>query len=203
MKLVLGISGASGAPYAKRLLELCRAGALVDGLEIEVVLSRTAEQVWHHECGGNPRDLDFPVYEGRAYSAAFASGSARYQGMLVLPASMSCIGRIAGGISDDLLTRAADVALKERRPLVVVPRETPYSVVHLRNMLRLSEAGGIVLPASPAFYGLPQTLEQAMDTVIGRALDHLGIEQNLQARWGRDVRLAAPVGTGSTAAQKE
>jgi 4-hydroxy-3-polyprenylbenzoate decarboxylase len=186
-KLVFGISGASGAPYAKRLLEHLR--SLAGDVHLEIVLSRTAEQVWAHECGGNPRELGFPVYEGRDYAAPFASGSARYDAMLVLPASMSAIARIAHGVSDDLLTRAADVMLKERKPLVLVPRETPYSSIHLENMLSVTRAGAIVLPASPSFYARPATLEAAMDTVLARVLDHLGIEHELSRRWGREVKL--------------
>jgi 4-hydroxy-3-polyprenylbenzoate decarboxylase len=189
VKLVFGISGASGAPYAKRLLEHLKAMPEGKAPAIEIVLSRTAEQVWSHECGGNPRDLGFPVYEGRDYTAPFASGSARYDAMLVLPASMSSIGRIAHGVSDDLLTRAADVSLKERRPLVLVPREAPYSAIHLENMLTLTRAGAIVLPASPSFYARPASLEDAMDSVLARVLDLLRIEHDLGRRWGLQVKL--------------
>jgi 4-hydroxy-3-polyprenylbenzoate decarboxylase len=189
MKLVLGISGASGAPYARRLLSWLRTQDFHDRVSVEIVLSRTAEQVWAHECGGHPRDLDFPIYDGRDYSAPFASGSAAYDAMLVLPASMSCIARIAHGISDDLLTRAADVMLKERKTLVVVPREAPYSAIHLENMLAITRAGAIVLPASPSFYSRPASLEEAMDTVLARVLDHLGLPAALGKRWGSDVTL--------------
>jgi flavin prenyltransferase len=184
VKLVFGISGASGAPYAKRLLMHLRALPPSAAPSVELVLSRTAEQVWGIECGGSPRDLELPTYDGRDYLAPFASGSARYDAMLVLPASMSCIARIAHGISDDLLTRAADVMLKERKTLVLVPREAPYSAVHLENMLSVTRAGAIVLPASPSFYSRPQSLEQAMDTVLGRVLDHLGIPHAIAKRWG-------------------
>jgi 4-hydroxy-3-polyprenylbenzoate decarboxylase len=188
VKLVFGISGASGAPYARRLLALLRAmpPTAAPSVQVDLVLSRTAEQVWALECGGSPRDLGFPVYEGRDYSAPFASGSARYDAMLVLPASMSCIARIAHGTSDDLLTRAADVMLKERKPLVLVPREAPYSTIHLENMLSVTRAGAIVLPASPSFYGRPQSLEQVLDTVLARVLDHLGVPHALIKRWGDD-----------------
>jgi flavin prenyltransferase len=186
-KLVFGISGASGAPYAMRLLEHLR--ALPAPPRVELVLSRTAEQVWAHECGGNPRSLGFDVYSGRDYAAPFASGSARYDAMLVLPASMSSIARIAHGVSDDLLTRAADVMLKERKRLVLVPREAPYSTIHLENMLAVTRAGAIVLPASPSFYARPKTLEDAMDSVLARVLDHLGIEHELSRRWGTQVKL--------------
>jgi 4-hydroxy-3-polyprenylbenzoate decarboxylase len=184
MKLVFGISGASGAPYAKRLLSVLRGLPPSAAICVELVLSRTAEQVWELECGGSPRDLELPVYEGRDYGAPFASGSAAYDAMLVLPASMSCIARIAHGVSDDLLTRAADVMLKERKRLVLVPREAPYSAIHLENMLSVTRAGAIVLPASPSFYGRPQTLEQAMDSVLARILDQLGVVHTLSKRWG-------------------
>jgi 4-hydroxy-3-polyprenylbenzoate decarboxylase len=198
VKLVFGISGASGAPYARRLLTLIRAmpPTAAPSVQVELVLSRTAEQVWALECGGSPRDLGFPVYEGRDYSAAFASGSARYDAMLVLPASMSCIARVAHGTSDDLLTRAADVMLKERKPLLLVPREAPYSAIHLENMLSVTRAGAIVLPASPSFYGRPQSLEQVLDTVLARVLDHLGVPHALIERWGD--RQAAGVGNINT-----
>jgi flavin prenyltransferase len=186
VKLVVGISGASGAPYAKRLLGYLRSLPPSAAVTLELVLSRTAEQVWELECGGSPRDLELPVYSGRDYSAPFASGSARYDAMLVLPASMSCIARIAHGVSDDLLTRAADVMLKERKRLILVPREMPYSAIHLENMLSVTRAGAIVLPASPAFYTQPQTLEQALDTVLARILDQLGIPHALGKRWGEN-----------------
>jgi 4-hydroxy-3-polyprenylbenzoate decarboxylase len=189
-KLVFGISGASGAPYAKRLLETLR--AMPAAPHVEIVLSRTAEEVWAHECGGNPRTLGYAVYTGRDYSAPFASGSARYDAMLVLPASMSAIARIAHGVSDDLLTRAADVMLKERKPLLLVPRETPYSSIHLENMLAVTRAGAVVLPASPSFYGRPASLTDAMDTVLARVLDHLDIEHELTRRWGLQVKLGRP-----------
>ena len=186
MKLVFGISGASGAPYAKRLLEVLLALPALAAVSVELVLSRTAEQVWELECGGSPYDFELPTYSGRDYLAPFASGSARYDAMLVLPASMSCLARIAHGTSDDLLTRAADVMLKERRRLILVPREAPYSAIHLENMLSVTRAGAIVLPASPSFYGRPQTLEQAIDSVLARILDQLGIAHSLATRWGED-----------------
>lgn len=192
MRLVVGIAGASGAPYARRLLQVLSRGELAAQTEVSVVLSRTAEEVWGHECGGNPRDLGFPTFGGRDYQVPFASGSSAADAMVVVPASMSSIARIAHGISDDLLTRTADVMLKERRPLVLVPRETPYSVVHLENMLSVTRAGAVVLPASPSFYGHPRTLDDALDTVLSRVLDHLGLPNALQRRWAQDVALGAP-----------
>jgi 4-hydroxy-3-polyprenylbenzoate decarboxylase len=196
-KIVMGISGASGAPYAARLSSLLadarRAG---DVEEVGVVLSRTAAQVWRHEVGGDVREAmaahGFAVAEGRDYDAPYASGSAGYAAMVVVPASMSCIARIAHGISDDLLTRAADVVLKERRKLILVARESPYSEIHLRNMLEVTRAGAVVLPATPSFYGRPTTLEHAIDTVVARILDHLGLPSRITARWGAEVRLDPP-----------
>ena len=182
MKVVVGISGASGAPYARRLVGLLQESRSVDTLA--VVLSRTAEEVWRHECGGTPRDMPVPIYAGRDYSAPFASGSSGFDALVVIPASMSVVARVAHGISDDLLTRTADVMLKERRKLVLVPRESPYSSIHLTNMLALSQAGATILPASPSFYGHPQTMEQLLDTVLSRVLDHLGVANELSTRWG-------------------
>jgi flavin prenyltransferase len=188
-RLVIGISGASGAPYAKRLLRVIVDSDFGYPVEVSLVLSRTAETVWRHECGGSPRDLGLPVYDGRDYAAPFASGSSAADAMAVVPASMSSIARIAHGISDDLLTRAADVMLKERRPLVLVPREAPYSSIHLENMLAVTRAGAIVVPASPSFYGRPATLEDALDSVLARVLDHVGLPNALSRRWGQDVEL--------------
>ena len=194
MKLVLGISGASGAPYAQRLLTHLANLPPSAAPSVSIVLSRTAEQAWELECGGSPRTLGFPVYSGRDYTAPFASGSAAFDAMLVLPASMSCIARIAHGISDDLLTRAADVMLKERKRLILVPREAPLSEIHLSNMLTVTRAGAIVLPASPAFYTRPSTLEHALDTVLARVLDHLHVPHALLARWGdSEVVTASPL----------
>ena len=188
-RLVIGLSGASGAPYARRLLEVLRRSDFGQSVELALVLSRTAETVWEHECGVSPRALGLPVYDGRDYAAPFASGSAGFDAMAVVPASMSCIARIAHGISDDLLTRAADVMLKERRTLLLVPREAPFSSIHLENMLTATRAGAVVIPASPSFYGRPQTLEDAIDSVLSRVLDHLGLPNALTRRWGEDVTL--------------
>jgi 4-hydroxy-3-polyprenylbenzoate decarboxylase len=191
-KIIVGISGASGAIYAQRLvaaLVSARARGLVS--DVAVVLSRTAEQVWKHELGGDVRALGLPVHEGRDYDAPFASGSAGWGAMVVAPASMSCVARIAHGISDDLLTRAADVILKERRRLILLARETPYSSIHLENMLAATRAGALIMPATPSFYGRPKTLEDAVDTVLARVLDHLDVEHSLAPRWGH----ASPPGT--------
>ena len=182
-RVVVGISGASGAPYARRLLALLRARADV---ELGVCISQTAPEVWALECGGDLREeAGVPVWGVRDYRAPFASGSAGWQAMVVVPCSMGTVARIAHGISDTLLTRAADVMLKERRTLVVVPRETPLHAVHLENLAALARAGAVVLPAMPAFYGKPVTLDDAIDTVVGRILDHLGLDHALVRAWGK------------------
>lgn len=186
-KIVVGITGASGAPYAKRLL-----GWLADrahdneDVEVGVCLSATAPEVWALECGGDLREemRSFPVYGMRDFKAPFASGSAGWHAMAIVPCSMGTCARVAHGISDTLLTRAADVMLKERRTLVVVPRETPLSVIHLENLTTLARAGAMIMPAMPSFYGKTKTLEDAVDTVVGRVLDHLGFEHDLLRRWG-------------------
>jgi flavin prenyltransferase len=181
-KVVVGITGASGAPYAKRLLAVLREKKDV---ELGVCASRTAAEVWALECGGDLREaVGGPVWGISDYKAPFASGSAGWHAMAVVPCSMGTAARIAHGISDTLLTRAADVMLKERRTLVVVPRETPLSLVHLENLTQLVRSGAVVLPAMPSFYGKPATLDDAIDTVVGRVLDHLGVEHGLLRRWG-------------------
>lgn len=190
--LVIGISGASGSPYAKRLIDILTAEGRFPDLQLSIVVSSTAQEVWAHEVGGKIKDLGIQVYGGRDYTAPFASGSSVCDAMVIVPCSMSCVARIAYGMSDNLLTRAADVVLKERRRLVVVPRETPYSAVHLENMLKLAQLGATVLPASPSFYGKPATIEQVIDTVVGRLLDHLGFDHKLVRRWGPDVNLGKP-----------
>jgi 4-hydroxy-3-polyprenylbenzoate decarboxylase len=185
-KIVVGITGASGAPYAKRLV-----GWLVErqrargDVEIAVCVSSTAPEVWALECGGDLREeIKAPTWGLRDYKAPFASGSAGWNAMVIVPCSMSTVARVAHGMSDTLLTRAADVMLKERRPLIVVPRETPLSIVHLENLTALARAGALVLPAMPSFYGKPQSIEQLVDTVVARVVDHLGLDHDLMKRWG-------------------
>ena len=187
-KIVIGITGASGAPYAKRILDVLDERARTRGdVEVAVCLSSTAPEVWALECGGDIREAiagRFPIWGMRDYKAPFASGSAGWHAMAIVPCSMSTVARIAHGISDTLLTRAADVMIKERRTLVVVPREMPLSVIHLENLTALAKAGAIIQPAMPSFYGKTKTLDQAIDTVVGRTLDQLGLEHDLLKRWG-------------------
>lgn len=153
-------------------------------LKVGIVMSDNAVVNWEIEIGAfNRNEWPFDFYNKNDFNAPFASGSAKYESMIICPCSMGLLGRIANGISDDLTSRAADVMLKERRKLIIVPRETPYNLVHLRNMTLLTEAGAIICPATPSFYSKPQTLEQIVDTVVDRILDLAGIE-NQTYRWG-------------------
>jgi 4-hydroxy-3-polyprenylbenzoate decarboxylase len=181
MKLVVAIGGASGSVYARRLLDVL---ALEPGdLEVGLCLSRSGQEVWQHEIGGEPQ-YPFRRWELRDFRAPFASGSAGWDAMVVIPCSTGGLARIAHGLSDDLIGRAADVMLKERRKLVLVVRETPLSLVHLENMAAVTRAGAVVLPAAPSFYSRPSTIEALLDTVVGRVLDQLGLANRLMPRWG-------------------
>jgi 4-hydroxy-3-polyprenylbenzoate decarboxylase len=181
VKLVLAITGASGVIYAQRLL---------DNLdprrhEIHLVMSDYARQVIREELDHDLRvDRRVTVHRGNSsMHVPFVSGSARFDAMVVLPCSMGTLGRIAHGTSDDTITRAADVFLKERRKLILVPRESPYNLIHVRNMAAAIEAGATILPASPSFYSKPKTVSQVVDTIVARVLDHLGIAHTLIRRW--------------------
>jgi 4-hydroxy-3-polyprenylbenzoate decarboxylase len=187
MKLVVAIGGASGAIYAQRLLDAVESaarGPLAGALEVGVCFSRSGAEVWRHELGV-PFRHPFPRYELDDFRAPFASGSAGWDAMVVIPCSTGGLARIAHGISDDLIGRAADVMLKERRKLVLVVRETPLSLIHLENMLAVTRAGAVVLPAAPSFYSKPATVEAVLDTVVGRVLDQLDIPHQLMPRWGQ------------------
>ncbi len=179
MKLVAAITGASGALYARRLL------ACLDATphHVDVVLSAHAAEVAEAETGGLQLPGRFPVHGDRTMQVPFVSGSAKYDAMVVIPCSMGTLGRIAWGLSDSTITRAADVFLKERRKLILVPRETPWNLVHARNVVTLLEAGAVVIPAVPSFYGRPATVEEVADTVVARVLDHLGVAHDLVRRW--------------------
>lgn len=180
MKLVVAIGGASGSLYAKRLLDVVAARPDV---EVGLCLSRAGREVWQHELGGQPT-YPFRTWALDDFRAPFASGSAGWDAMTVVPCSGGGLARIAHGISDDLIGRAADVMLKERRKLVLVVRETPLSLIHLENMLAVTRAGAVVLPASPSFYSRPDGVDALVDTVVGRVLDQLGIPQQISPRWG-------------------
>jgi flavin prenyltransferase len=182
VKLVVAVGGASGSIYAKRLLDTLVAGGAKD-LEVGVVFSSSGAEVWKHEIGDVP-PYPFKRYGLRDFHAPFASGSAGWDAMVVIPCSTGGLARIAHGISDNLIGRAADVMMKERRKLVLVVRETPLSTIHLENMLTVTRAGAVVLPAAPSFYSNPTTIEAVLDTVVGRVLDQLGLPNTLMPRWG-------------------
>jgi len=182
-KLVIAIGGSSGSIYAKTLLD--RLTQVSDQLEaVGIVMSDNAKFNWEYELGN--RDFEqypFDFYDKMDFMAPFASGSAQYGSMIVCPCSMGIMGRIATGISNDLTTRAADVILKERRRLILVPRDTPYSLIHINNMKTITEAGGIICPASPSFYSRPQTMDALAATVTDRVLDLAGLDLKTY-RWG-------------------
>jgi flavin prenyltransferase len=182
MKLVVAVSGASGAPYAKRLLDFLAEQGKDHGVSADLVFTQTGKQVWKQEIGTEPR-YPFRIWKNQDFTAPFASGSSLYDAMVIVPCSAGALARIAYGISVDLVGRAADVMLKERRKLLLVLRETPISLVHARAIAQVLEAGAVVMPASPSFYSGPRTLEQLVDTVVARVLDHVGLPNELMKRW--------------------
>lgn len=184
-KLVVAVTGASGAIYAKVLLQkLEQLQTQLD--EVGIVMSDNAKQVWQYELGNNDYEkLPFKIYNKNDFFAPFASGSAKYTAMIICPCSMGTTARIASGISNDLTSRAADVMLKERRKLILITRDTPLSLIHINNMKTITEAGGIICPASPSFYSKPNTFEELAATVVDRAIDLCGIEQTTY-RWGNN-----------------
>jgi 4-hydroxy-3-polyprenylbenzoate decarboxylase len=186
VKLVVAIGGASGSVYAKRLLDaLVPLATGPQPIEVGLVFTQSGNEVWAHEIGDVPQ-YPFKRYGLRDFRAPFASGSAGWDAMVVIPCSTGGLARIAHGVSDDLVGRAADVMLKERRKLVLVVRETPLSTIHLENMLAVTRAGAVVLPATPSFYSKPATIEALLDTVVGRVLDQLGLPHRLMPRWGAE-----------------
>lgn len=182
-KIVLGIAGSSGSIYAKLLMDKLMK---ISPIEVGVVMSENAVLNWEIEIG-NFRSSEYPFtfYKSNDFMAPFASGSARYDTMIICPSSMGLIGRVANGISNNLMTRAADVILKERRKLIIVPRETPYSLIHLRNMTALTEAGAIICPATPSFYSKPNTKEEICYTVVDRIMDLADLEVET-FRWNEE-----------------
>jgi len=197
--VALAMTGASGAQYGLRLLEcligagrpvhlmLSRPGQLVVAMETDERLPGRPSEIQRHlsgRYGAAPGQLQ--VHGPEEWTACVASGSGAPGAMVVCPCSMGTLSAIAVGASRSLIERAADVMLKERRTLVLVPRETPFSAIHLRNMLAVAEAGGLILPANPGFYHRPQTVGDVIDYVVARVLDHLGIDQTLMPRWGQE-----------------
>ena len=182
-KIIVAITGASGSIYAKLLLDKLLA-IKEQWTELSVVMTENAKLVWKTELDNQ----DFSNYDVRFYSqqdffAPFASGSGNYDTMIIAPCSMGTLGRIATGVSNDLITRAADVILKERRKLICVIRDTPYNLIHIRNMETVTLAGGIICPATPSFYSKPKTIEEAAATVVDRVIDLAGLKINT-FRWG-------------------
>ncbi|MSU58617.1 MAG: UbiX family flavin prenyltransferase [Pedosphaera sp.] len=183
MKILVALTGASGVIYAQRLLDTLDPAAH----EIHVVMSNYAQQVIAEELPGGLRlPAGVKTHNVKSMNAPFASGSNPPDAMVVIPCTMGTLGRIAHGYSEDVLLRAADVVLKEKKKLILVPRETPLSLIHVKNFELLLLAGAIILPANPSFYMRPQTIEQVADTVVARVLDHLGVANNLVARWAEE-----------------
>jgi len=183
-KIVVAITGASGSIYAQVLLKKLQQQLYDQVEEVAVVMSDNAKDVWKYELGNTAYEtLPFNFYGKNDFYAPFASGSAKFDTMIICPCSMGTLARIASGISNDLITRAADVILKERRKLILVTRDTPLSVIHINNMKTVTEAGGIICPASPSFYSNPKTFEELAATVVDRVVDLCGLSQQT-FRWG-------------------
>lgn len=184
-KIIVAVTGASGAIYARLLLNKLQQLHL-QVAEVGVVMSDNARQVWKLELDNEDyNNYPFRFYDKNDFMAPFASGSAKYDTMVIIPCSMGTLGRIATGISNDLTTRAADVILKERRKLILVARDMPLSLIHIRNMQTVTEAGGIICPAVPSFYSKPQTVEEVALTVVNRVIDLMGLE-NESYRWSEE-----------------
>jgi len=181
-KIIVAVTGASGSIYAKLLLD--GLAQMQDQIErVGVVMSDNAKEVWRFELGNEDYDdYNFDFYGKMDFNAPFASGSAKFDTMIIIPCSMGTLGRIATGVSNDLITRAADVVLKERRKLIAVVRDTPFSLIHINNMKVVTEAGGIICPANPSFYSMPKTIEEVAQTVVSRVIDLAGLEQD-SYRW--------------------
>jgi len=182
MHLIVAITGCSGVVYGVRLLEACRKL----GVETDLIVSQVAEKLLELELGKTIEDvrkLATRNYSQDDLAAPLASGSVKTDGMVIAPCSMKTLGAIVSGIADNLITRAADVTLKEGRPLVLVPRETPLNLIHLENMVRLKLAGATILPAMPGFYHKPKEISELIDFIVGRILDVLGVEHKLYRRW--------------------
>ncbi len=186
-KIVVAVTGASGAIYAKILLD--KLLEIKDQLaEVAVVFSSNAKDIWKFELNEDfSPESPFRVYEKNDFYAPFASGSSKFDTMIVCPCSMGTLGRIAHGVSDDLITRAADVILKERRKLIVVPRETPYSLIHIENMKLITLAGGVICPATPSFYSKPNSIEELAETVVERVLNLAGFVVD-SYQWGNNIK---------------
>ncbi len=189
LKIAVGVTGASGAIYAKILF--AKLQALSNQIaEVGVVFTDNAKQVWEYEMGNDEyKNIPFKTYHVSNFYAPFASGSANYDALIICPCTMGTLGRIASGMANDLLCRAADVMLKERKKLILVTRETPLNLIHINNMKTVTEAGGIICPATPSFYSKPQTIEEVTATVIDRVMQLIGLEQKTY-QWGEKSALS-------------
>ena len=187
MRLVVAITGASGVIYGKRMLEVLRR----EDVETHLIISKAGEKVIEHELvtsKSNLKKLANYVYDMDDWSAPIVSGSFKADGMVIIPCSMKTLAGIAHGYSDNIILRAADVTLKEKRKLIIVPRETPLSVIHLRNMVELAEQNGIIVPAMPAYYHKPKGIDDLVSFVVGKVLDFLGIKHNLVKGWSKQAQ---------------
>ena len=182
MHLVVAITGSSGVVYGVRLLEACKKL----GIETDLIVSKAAETLLELELGKRAEELQKLAtrsYPPDDLTAPIASGSYMVDGMVIAPCSMKTLGAISGGFASDLISRAADVMLKQGRPLVLVPRETPLNLIHLENMVRLKRAGATIIPAAPAFYHKPEKISDLVDFIVGRILEMFGVEHGLYRRW--------------------
>jgi 4-hydroxy-3-polyprenylbenzoate decarboxylase len=177
-KIIIAITGASGSVYAKLLIN--RIKDLIGGNDkVVLIFSNNAKAVWEYELGKTDfNSFPFEIIDNKDFFSGPASGSAGYDTMIICPASMGTAGRIANGISNDLITRAADVVLKEKRNLILVPRETPFNLIHLRNLTTLAEAGATIIPASPSFYSKPESIDDAVNTVVDKVLTLSGFNND-------------------------
>jgi 4-hydroxy-3-polyprenylbenzoate decarboxylase len=183
-KLVIAITGASGSIYSRLLLE--KLLILQDQWEeIALIFSEKGKEVWKYELDMSMESLPYKIYDRNDFFAPFASGSSDFQTMVICPCSMGTLGRIANGVSDDLISRCADVMLKERRKLILVTRDTPLNLIHLRNMVTITEAGGIICPATPSFYSKPKDIYELVTTVVDRIIALSGFKNN-GYKWGED-----------------
>ena len=183
MKLVIAGTGASGALYLQRLLAQIDPAAH----EVHLVLSGYARQVIAEELGELAVPAGVQTHGDKSMNVPFASGSAQFDAMVVVPCSMGTLGRIASGVSDSVILRAADVFLKERRKLILVPREAPWNLIHARNVVTLLEAGAVILPASPGFYAKPASIEALVDSLVARILDQIGLPAPTAFRWAENL----------------
>ena len=185
MKLIIAVTGASGIIYAKKLLETTKEFKI----ETHLIITKNAKTVARHEIG-DPQQLEHLasyLYEPNDLTSPLASGSFKADAMVIIPSSMKTISALAHGFSSNLVTRAADVHLKERRTLILVPRETPLNTIHLENMTKLSQMGVVILPAMPAFYHKPKSVEEITNFIVGKIFDQLGLDNNLYKRWGAEL----------------